>query len=344
MIVLNVRNAQEALIVGIKKLAEVGIERGSRNGPVLQSPVPVATVYSDPYEHVLFWPQRDANPFLHLYEALWMLAGRNDVAPLKRYAKQYEKYTDDGAVLHGAYGHRWRYHFERPVVRHRGAYVYDVMTPFDQLAIIANELQKNPESRRCVLGMWDPSTDLGRDGKDLPCNDTATFQIDPYGRLNLVVFCRSNDIVWGAYGANVVHFSILLEYMANWIGVPVGTYTQISVNWHGYIETLKNVWPLKDFNLDSKHYDQSKSYFHYPIQGSIYLVDEHINLLLEQVEHGFTKSSAEYSLAWAKVAHRVLLSHKIWKESGKDKAIQSLIHSDSDWEAAAIQWFARRKA
>ena len=62
----------------------------------------------------------------------------------------------------------------------------------------------------------------------------------------MVVFNRSNDIVWGAYGANAVQFSMLQEYIAAHIGVPVGWYEQVSTNFHAY----ENVWdkycPLTD--------------------------------------------------------------------------------------------------
>jgi hypothetical protein len=47
---------------------------------VLVSQTPVVTCYSAPTQRVLFSPMRDANPFFHLMEALWMLAGRDDVA------------------------------------------------------------------------------------------------------------------------------------------------------------------------------------------------------------------------------------------------------------------------
>ena len=104
MKVLSVRNVHEALPRALKLLQQQGIERPSRNGPVLQAPWPVTTVYQNPLERVVFWPERDANPFFHLYESLWMLAGRNDIAPLTRYAKNMANYSDDGETQHGAYG------------------------------------------------------------------------------------------------------------------------------------------------------------------------------------------------------------------------------------------------
>lgn len=236
MHVLHARNVHSALPQAIELLSTVGVERPSRNGPVLQSPVPVSTVYQRPMEKVIFWPERDANPFLHIYESLWMLAGRNDVAPLIRYAKQFEHYSDDGITLYGAYGARWRRSFK----------IQRLFT--DQLECIARKLREDKHDRRVVLQMWDCERDLERDGRDVPCNLIATFQIGTDNRLDLVVFCRSNDIVWGAYGANAVHFAFLLEYMAHWIRVEPGIYTQVSVNWHGYVNTMQ---PL--LNLPKQH-------------------------------------------------------------------------------------------
>jgi hypothetical protein len=54
------------------------------------------------------------------------------------------------------------------------------------------------------------------------------------GKLDIVVCCRSNDIIYGAYGSNVVQFSVLQEYLAAMIGVSVGTYYQVSDSWHAY--------------------------------------------------------------------------------------------------------------
>ena len=52
-----------------------------------------------PCERVLLYPERNANPFFHLYESLWMLAGRNDVAGPARYAKNMNNYSDNGVTL-----------------------------------------------------------------------------------------------------------------------------------------------------------------------------------------------------------------------------------------------------
>jgi hypothetical protein len=80
-------------------------------------------------------------------------------------------------------------------------------------------------------------------GKDVPCNVNAFFRITN-GKLDMMINCRSNDIFWGAYGANAVHFSFLQEYVASSIGVEVGRYWQNSFNFHAYVDRFpKEKWP-----------------------------------------------------------------------------------------------------
>lgn len=216
--VILARNVNEALISGIWLLKTEGVQETSRNGPVLVAPGLVVTEYTRPTERVLFSPKRDCNHVFHLMEAIWMLAGRNDVAWLEQFNSGYARYADAG-VVHGAYGHRWRKNFG-----------------IDQLPIISAMLKKDPLSRQAVLQMWDfDDKDLDGDWKDRPCNTHVYFDCRNE-RLNMTVCCRSNDMLWGAYGANVVHFSILQEVLAAEIGVPVGVYRQMSNNFHVYTD------------------------------------------------------------------------------------------------------------
>lgn len=136
----------------------------SRNGEVLVIQEPVTITYTHPMERVLFNQARDANPFALLYESLWMLAGRNDVAPLAYYTKQFREYSDDGVTLNGAYGYRWR-----SALCHRAMHrPYSAPYEVDQLKVIIDHLKADPNSRRAVLSMWNVEDDLLKIGKD-PC-------------------------------------------------------------------------------------------------------------------------------------------------------------------------------
>lgn len=221
MRIIQAYNVSQALAAGIRNILTEGIPEQSRNGAVLVAPNPVTTIYHNPVQRVLFSPTRDANPFFHLMESLWMLAGRNDVAFPLYFNSRFGAFSDDGETFHGAYGHRWINHFG-----------------FDQLDTIVEILTKDPNSRRAVLSMWDARADLDPDaGADVPCNTQAYFDLRG-GVLNMTVVNRSNDAIWGAYGANAVHFSVLLEVLAARLGVPVGQYRQMSNNLHIYTDVF----------------------------------------------------------------------------------------------------------
>ncbi len=198
------------------------VETQSRNGRVLRAADPVTSVYEAPTFRTLFNPIRDANPAFGLFESLWMLAGRNDVGFVAAFVKQMAAYSDDGQTLNGAYGHRWRQHFG-----------------IDQLTFAIEELRRDPTSRRVNIQMWDAHRDpqllMNGGSKDVPCNTNMYVEVQD-GQLNLTVCNRSNDMIWGAYGANYVHFGFVQEYLACALGLEVGTYTQVSRNAHIYLD------------------------------------------------------------------------------------------------------------
>lgn len=139
------------------------VSRPSRNGGVLMIDEPVTITYSRPRERVLFNSARDANPFFHLYQVLWMLAGRNDVVPLAYYASKMTDFSDDGKTLNGAYGYRWRhanYGTGQRGNAHYGGTIQDYRDQVDQLDVIINHLKVDPNSRRAVLQMWNVEDDL----------------------------------------------------------------------------------------------------------------------------------------------------------------------------------------
>jgi thymidylate synthase len=245
---LQVRNVQEAYVRGLQLVRREGQLEETRNGPALVIPWPVVTIYERPYERVLLDPVRDANPFFHLMESIWMLAGRGDVASLEPFNAGLKRYSDDGRTYHGAYGWRWRNWFE-DMSEHSCMHQEDGPN-IDQLAEVIELLRANPGDRRVVLQMWDPVSDLGKQGLDFPCNTQCLFRVRrrPGGGwnmgvndLDMTIFNRSNDAIWGAYGANAVHFSVLQEFVAAAIGCSVGHMYQWSNNLHAYCETLDKV-------------------------------------------------------------------------------------------------------
>lgn len=335
MHVITVRNVNEALSKGLKYLNDNGVKEESRNGPVVVAPMPVTTVYLRPYERVLFHPIRDANPFFHFMESLWMLAGRNDVDFVKDYVARMEDFSDNGLTLNGAYGHRWRKHFG-----------------YDQLDAIINELKNNPQSRRMVLSMWDSRKDLWdaavarRNVKDVPCNTHAYFNVrkGDFGTyLDMTVCCRSNDVVWGAYGANAVHFSYLQEYVALSIGARVGTLYQVSNNYHIYINRpdVSNllVYYIADTGNDYDAYSSMASLAPTPLfVTDKQCFDRDLKIFIENPEWMYFAEPF-----FTDVALPIREAHRRYKEKDFDAALSIAGNiGDKAWRIACEQWLKRR--
>lgn len=259
----NVNDAFLGLVKGIDSGEIPTTRTSSRNGDVLVIEEPVIVTYEKPLQRVLFNLARDCNCFFHLYESLWMLAGRNDVESLAYYNSQMRQFSDDFETLNGAYGYRWRlgtrWHVESKLDSPK-VFRYVASDDVDQLKILIGHLKENPNSRRAVLQMWNVEDDLLKidSSKDVCCNTHIYFSIrkicyevdtggvNPDGSfitggeevrfLDMTVCNRSNDMILGLLGANVVHFSFLQEYMANAIGVEVGVYNQFTNNLHVYVD------------------------------------------------------------------------------------------------------------
>jgi thymidylate synthase len=145
MKVIKVNNVNDAFNRGVD-LFQIDINyrrQESRNGVTLEANEPVTTVYARPWERVLFDKTRDANPFFHLIEAIWMIAGSHELDPIIKFNAGMVQFSDDGETLNGAYGYRWMNQFD-----------------FDQIPYIINILKQDPDSRRAVLQMWDAVNDL----------------------------------------------------------------------------------------------------------------------------------------------------------------------------------------
>lgn len=330
MHLIHARNVEEALILGMKRVEVEGANRDSRNGPVYRWPEPLTTVYENPRERVMFLPERDCNPFFHFMESLWMMAGRNDVEWITRFNSSFGQFSDNGVTFHGAYGYRWRNWFGSQEL------------VIDQLATIANLLKTNPEDRRIVLQMWDASADLAMEGKDFPCNLVCNFSISPNGVLDMTVFNRSNDLIWGAYGANAVHFSVLQEIMASWIGVPVGRYWQISTNFHAYHNTYEKHKGILDHSPGFTPYELGEVKPFKIVNGSTDTWFMELDMFINQgAVMGFTDPF------FRKVAAPMLLAWEQWKDKDDPNRVHKAIAltdriAATDWRKACREWLERR--
>jgi len=427
----NINNAFYALVSDIHDGEILTEVEPSRNGEVMMIPEPVILTYENPTERVLFNTARDANPFFHLFEALWMLAGRNDVAALDTYNSNMKNYSDDGETFNGAYGYRWR--------KAKEAFFdtdldYIDYNEIDQLNILINHLKNNPTSRRAVLQMWnveddllqidkepdtrctwcvgkgvDPGTEstyckhcsgtgVARKGtpasKDVCCNLSVMFSVEtgvcpecggeggmeidtgapmPEGGgfytvyepcqncndlphnvpryLNMTVTNRSNDLIWGALGANYVHFSFLQEYVACCLGLEVGVYNQISNNLHAYKDKWEPHKWLNYYTGPTGKNHQGEDVYEVPHQKDYDSTWTHIPLVndKETFDREVKEFVTDYAKKWTEpfllnVAFPMCAAFSWHKTRDYGLALDMMTDvGQEDWRIAGTNWILKRK-
>jgi len=322
MKVIRARNVNEALPLGLFHIREMHRAITPRDAATLEYPEPVCTVFRKPQERVMFDPRRDANPFFHLMEALWILAGRKDVEWIARYNAQIANYSDDGKSFHAAYGYRLK----------------------DQIEPVIDLLIREPHTRRAVLQIWDSQLDLNHQGKDIPCNSMVFLKIRD-DKLHISVANRSNDIIWGAYGANAVQFSMIQEYLAGRLDVGVGEYRQVSDSYHVYTEGPgKAIWDKCSDIEPAGTIDPYKwgTVEPYPFMTEPAAFDDDLQMFMG----GGVSCAGDafyHNAFFEEVAEPMVRSWGYYKLRQFDCAIsEAETVQATDWQLACVEWLERR--
>jgi thymidylate synthase len=343
--VIDSRNVNDAYRLGLWLLTADGVEEPSRAGPVLVMPTPIVNVYKNPRERVLFDAKRDANPFFHIVEAVWMIAGRRDATLLDRFVSDFSsRFAEDDGNAHGAYGYRWREHFTRPNPPYRDGVV------IDQIMEAGRLLSENPTSRQVVMAMWDPTADLGAKKRDIPCNDLVMFRgvTKDFGQswyLDMSIVARSHDAVWGAYGANFVHMTVMHEVVAALAGMQVGVYRHFSNNFHVYKSILPKIG-LANESVEADPYITgavSPDVICFNTKGAVIFIRECEHLCNELADGS---SFSEPSNHWLRnTVIPMIEAHKAFKLGEYGDAFDQASEIEaSDWQRAAVEWLERRIA
>ncbi len=213
MIVIQAQGLDSAYRELVRLILTEGSEQPSRLGPTLDVGPVALTIAPGPVK-LLTNPGRAVNPALAIVEACWMLSGGSSVEPLAALAPAFLAFSDDGALLAGAYGERLRHRFG-----------------FDQLAAVTDHLRGDPDSRRAFALIAEPGDSRSR-SRDVPCNIALMFRIT-HGRVNMTVVNRSNDVIFGVpydlFSLSLIHFAVCRS-----LGREMGDHLHISNSMHIY--------------------------------------------------------------------------------------------------------------
>lgn len=202
----------EAAYVALLRVATKESQfRIAPRGNAAREVVGVAFRLPDPRQRLPYLAERKANPVFHFAEALWYLAGRQDLAMIGHYAPKMASSSRDGVLINGSdYGHR----IFAPAPGEDAA-------PFDRVLEL---LRRETDSKRGFIPVFTPDALVAMEGDpDMPCLAGLHF-LPRDGRLHMVCSMRANDLDCGLL-SDVFSFTMIQEYAAVQLGLELGTYT-----------------------------------------------------------------------------------------------------------------------
>lgn len=196
-----------------------GTKQVSRDGEVVGEIINATTVLSDPTNNIMKNSLRNLPMKYAIGEMLWYMSHNNKLKEIQKYTKGWDRMSDDGVTVNSNYG--W-------CIRDKYG--------FDQWEWCKQELSKNPNSRRAVIHIKEPSD---KESKDVNCTVCLQFFIRDE-KLYCTTYMRSNDI-WLGYPYDVFQFTCMQILMSMELGIELGTYTHIAGSLHLYGRNYVNI-------------------------------------------------------------------------------------------------------
>lgn len=269
---LEYSNLSEALVGLSKALGYSGVWTRRGMNPAgnrcLEFPEPVMIRITNPLNRYVFVPERKWNKTLGWVESLWIARGDNTLEMPSAYVKNLLSFSDDGETMRAGYGPRIRNygaHFVTTFYKNdESCKIYNqydsrcmgAVRTTDQLKFIVDKFKQDITTREAVITIHDPIADDFNNGevlitKDTPCTRSIHFMIVD-GKMNCYVDMRSNDLFWGFSAVNVFNFTLMQEYVAALVGVPVGDYYHKVDNLHIYEGSLSMMTDIINAHPDTK--------------------------------------------------------------------------------------------
>jgi thymidylate synthase len=193
----------------IKRVLTYGQEVSPRGIPCYEL-TPGFFQLTDISKSLLTLKERKLSYSFNAVEKLCYITGKSGEDILPKYAPNIKKFINPSTCsFDGAYGPRlWK-----------------------QYKYILELLKRDPDTRQAVFNINNYHEDH-HDSLDIPCTCSLQFLVRG-GKLNLVVYMRSNDLLWGT-PYDVSQFTFIQECFAGILGLELGTYTHFVGSLHIY--------------------------------------------------------------------------------------------------------------
>lgn len=140
----------------------------------------------------------------------------------------------------------WRFFVRPPKDRRDGSvtvadrmYAWPSATgkTIDQVSRVVSELKSNPNSRRAIIQVWNPASDVGGKPSEVPSGHCYFYFAIRDGALNLTVNSRSVD-AWVGEHPNLLASAKLQQAIARRLALPVGSNSHVVMSYHMYVRDL----------------------------------------------------------------------------------------------------------
>lgn len=209
------RTFAEAYKKVIQKVIDEGSivkPRGQATKELLQETIKIEM----PASNMAYIKNRKWNLLHAIVESLYIFSSVNDVRVTSIFNKNMKNFSDNGITMYGDYGSRIA----------------------DKIPVLINKLKDDKDTRQAVLTIYD-SDDIDTVSKDIPCTVMLQFTVRN-SRLNMHVFMRSNDCIWGM-PYDVFMFTNMQMVIANELGIVCGSYYHTATSMHIYHERDKEI-------------------------------------------------------------------------------------------------------
>lgn len=241
---------EDAYVAVVGQIAEHYEYANAPRGNASRECLNVGFTLTDPVSRVPFLKDRKVNIVFHFAEALWYLQGRSDLEMMAYYAPQMRSYSMDGKTLRGsAYGSM----IFRP----------DPGGGPSAFGRVLDLIRDDPATKRAVMTMFRPEELTVPGNTNVACALAFQFLVRD-GRLHAVCYMRANDADHGLL-SDVFSFTLLQEFAARQLGIPVGTYTHFAGSMHvadGNLPRIRRV--LGEARRD----DRDRPRFAFPVMPS----------------------------------------------------------------------------
>lgn len=180
-----------------------------------------------------------------IYELLWFLSGRTDVAWLQERkvtiwdewatADACAKFGRKAGDLGPVYGHQWRNFGASCETDEVGQFTQYKNDGVDQVKWLLAEIKKNPNSRRLIITGWNPK-EQGQVALP-PCHTLFQFFVQEE-KLSCQLYQRSADLFLGV-PFNIASYSLLTMMVAQVCGLKLGDFVHTFGDLHLYSNHLE---------------------------------------------------------------------------------------------------------